>query len=47
VLRIDECAHAAFLLRFGDDMEAIVAKLGLLDKLVEDAMVFAQVGKEQ
>jgi len=32
--------------RFGDDMETIVTKLGLLDKLVEDAMVFAQVGKE-
>ena len=32
--------------RFGDDMEAIVTKLGSLDKLVEDAMVFAQVGKE-
>lgn len=32
--------------RFGDDMEAIVVKLGSLDKLVEDAMAFAQVGKE-
>ncbi|OHC71753.1 MAG: phosphohydrolase [Rhodocyclales bacterium RIFCSPLOWO2_02_FULL_63_24] len=32
--------------RFGDDMEAIVMKLGSLDKLVEDAMAFAQVGKE-
>jgi putative nucleotidyltransferase with HDIG domain len=32
--------------RFGDDMEDIVTKLGSLDKLVEDAMVFAQVGKD-
>jgi putative nucleotidyltransferase with HDIG domain len=32
--------------RFGDDMEAIVVKLGSLDKIVEDAMLFAQVGKE-
>lgn len=33
--------------RFGDDMEAIVTRLGSLDKIVEDAMMFAQVGKEQ
>jgi putative nucleotidyltransferase with HDIG domain len=33
--------------RFGDDLEAIVAKLGSLDKLVEDAMMFAQVGHEK
>ena len=32
--------------RFGDDMEAIVTKLGSLDKIVEDAMMFAQVGSE-
>lgn len=32
--------------RFGDDMEAVVVKLGSLEKLVEDAMAFAQVGKE-
>ncbi len=31
--------------RFGDDMEAIVAKIGSLDKIVDDAMMFAQVGK--
>jgi putative nucleotidyltransferase with HDIG domain len=34
-------------LRFGDDMEAIVGKVGSLEKIVEDAMMFAQVGKEQ
>jgi hypothetical protein len=28
-------------------MEAIIVKLGSLDKIVEDAMMFAQVGKEQ
>jgi putative nucleotidyltransferase with HDIG domain len=33
--------------RFGDDMEAIVAKLGSLEKIVEDAMMFAQVGNEK
>ena len=33
--------------RFGDDMEAIITKLGSLDKIVEDAMMFAQVGQEQ
>ncbi|MDP2822600.1 MAG: HDOD domain-containing protein [Sulfuritalea sp.] len=33
--------------RFGDDLEAIAAKLGSLDKIVEDAMMFAQVGKEK
>jgi putative nucleotidyltransferase with HDIG domain len=33
--------------RFGDDLEAIVTKLGSLDKLVEDAMTFAQVAKVQ
>lgn len=33
--------------RFGDDLEAIVAKLGTLDKIVEEAMVFAQVGKDK
>ena len=33
--------------RFGDDMEVIIVKLGSLDKIVEDAMMFAQVGKEQ
>lgn len=33
--------------RFGDDMEAIVLKIGSLDKLVEDAMMFAQVGSER
>ena len=32
--------------RFGDDMEAIAVKFGALDKIVEDAMLFAQVGKE-
>ena len=32
--------------RFGDDLEAIVAKLGSLEKIVEDAMMFAQVGHE-
>jgi putative nucleotidyltransferase with HDIG domain len=32
--------------RFGDDMEAIVIKLGSLEKIVEDAMLFAQVGKD-
>lgn len=33
--------------RFGDDIEALVAKLGSLEKIVEDAMMFAQVGNEQ
>jgi putative nucleotidyltransferase with HDIG domain len=33
--------------RFGDDMEAIVAKLGSLEKIVEDAMMFAQVGNDK
>jgi putative nucleotidyltransferase with HDIG domain len=33
--------------RFGDDMEAIVVKLGSLEKLVADAMMFAQVGGEK
>jgi hypothetical protein len=28
-------------------MEAIVARVGSLEKIVEDAMMFAQVGKEQ
>lgn len=32
--------------RFGGDMEALVAKLGSLEKIVEDAMMFAQVGNE-
>jgi putative nucleotidyltransferase with HDIG domain len=32
--------------RFGDDMEAIAVKFGSLDKIVEDAMLFAQVGKD-
>lgn len=37
-------AHAAQQ-RFGDDLEATVAKLASLDKIVDDAMMFAQVGK--
>lgn len=37
-------AHAAQQ-RFGDDLEATVARLVSLDKTVDDAMVFAQVGK--
>jgi putative nucleotidyltransferase with HDIG domain len=32
--------------RFGDDLLATIAKLGSLEKLVADAMMFAQVGKE-
>ena len=33
--------------RFGDDMEALVAQLGSLDKIVEDAAMFAQVGNDK
>lgn len=32
--------------RFGEDFETIVAKLDSLEKLVADAMTFAQVGKD-
>ena len=32
--------------RFGDDMQAMVTKLGSLDKILEDAMILAQVGKD-
>ena len=40
----EACAAAE---RFGDDIEALAAKIGSLDKIVEDAMMFAQVGKEE
>jgi hypothetical protein len=33
--------------RFGEDMEALLAQLGSLDKIVDDAMMFAQVGHEK
>ena len=33
--------------RFGGDVEALAAKLGSLDKIVDDAMMFAQVGSER
>ncbi len=32
--------------RFGEDIEEIVAKLGSLEKIIEDAQYFAQVGSE-
>jgi putative nucleotidyltransferase with HDIG domain len=32
--------------RFGEDIAALVARLGSLDKIVEDAQMFAQVGHE-
>jgi hypothetical protein len=32
--------------RFGADIEAVVAALGDLNKLVEDAQAFAQIGTE-
>lgn len=32
--------------RFGDNIEEIAARLGSLDKLVQDAQLFAQVGNE-
>ena len=38
----------AFLpLRFGSDIEVIVASLGDLQKIVEDAQAFAQIGSER
>jgi putative nucleotidyltransferase with HDIG domain len=33
--------------RFGDDIDAVVASLGSLDKIVEDAQAFAQIGTER
>jgi len=30
--------------RFGNDMEALIDKIGILEKIVEDASMFAQVG---
>lgn len=33
--------------RFGGDVESLAAKLGSLDKIVDDAMMFAQVGHEK
>ncbi|MCE9568825.1 MAG: HDOD domain-containing protein [Rhodocyclales bacterium] len=33
--------------RFGEDMEALLAQLGTLDKIIDDAMMFAQVGHEK
>lgn len=33
--------------RFGDDLEEIAAKLGSLNRLVEDAMMFAQFAKDR
>jgi hypothetical protein len=33
--------------RFGDDIAALMAKLGTFDKIVEDATMFAQVGHEK
>ena len=33
--------------RFGEDMEALLVKLGTLDKIIDDAMMFAQVGHEK
>ena len=33
--------------RFGDDLDAVVAALGDLEKLVEDAQAFAQIGAER
>jgi hypothetical protein len=32
--------------RFGDDLEAVVEQIGSLDKIVAEAMVFAQVAHE-
>ncbi|MCF8177889.1 MAG: hypothetical protein K9J74_05235, partial [Sulfuritalea sp.] len=32
--------------RFGDNIEEVVVRLGSLDKLVQDAQLFAQVGNE-
>jgi putative nucleotidyltransferase with HDIG domain len=29
--------------RFGDDLDAVIARIGTLDKIVDEAMVFAQV----
>jgi putative nucleotidyltransferase with HDIG domain len=33
--------------RFGDDIEAVIDSLGILDKIVEDAQAFAQIGTER
>ena len=32
--------------RFGDDLEAVIAQIGSLDRIVDEAMVFAQVSHE-
>jgi hypothetical protein len=32
--------------RFGDDLDAVIARIGTLDKIVDEAMVFAQVAHE-
>lgn len=32
--------------RFGDDLEALVAQIGSLEKIVDEAMIFAQVAHE-
>ncbi len=32
--------------RFGDDLDAVITRIGTLDKIVDEAMVFAQVAHE-
>jgi hypothetical protein len=32
--------------RFGDDLDAVINRIGSLDKIVDEAMVFAQVAHE-
>lgn len=42
--RVDEAPLAP--LRFGEDLDAVINRMGALDKIVDEAMVFAQVAHE-